>query len=156
MQRPFSICSCYINSEMFQRNQLQLVYQLQLVVTHSSTLLLHFTTLYSAAKYNEREEDVPDLLTIEDIAKQPIPNDILLKYELWTLQKMGWKLTGKTSIIIQCILMISNLLLKRISAWYLPTRSSFNRFCHYKYHTSHNNIVRIVDPDSRLDVNFSS
>ena len=42
---------------------------------------------------------MPDLLTIEDIAKQPIPNDILLKYELWTLQKMGWKLTGKISII---------------------------------------------------------
>jgi hypothetical protein len=42
---------------------------------------------------------VPDLLTIEDIAKQPIPNDILLKYELWTLQKMGWKLTGKIPII---------------------------------------------------------
>ena len=100
MQSLFTFRYGYFKNVNFPRNQQQHVYKLP-ITSISSTPLLHCisTTLYSTAKYNEREEDVPDLLTIEDIAKQPIPNDILLKYELWTLQKMGWKLTGKISII---------------------------------------------------------
>ena len=50
--------------------------------------------LFLTAKYNEAEEDVPDLHTLENIVKQPISNEVLLKYEMWALQKMGWKLNG--------------------------------------------------------------
>ena len=47
------------------------------------------------AKYNESEEDVPDLQTLEDITQQPIPNETVLNYELFALKKMGWKITGE-------------------------------------------------------------
>lgn len=47
-----------------------------------------------SAKYNESEEDVPDLQTLEDITQQPIPNETVLNYELFALKKMGWKITG--------------------------------------------------------------
>lgn len=49
-----------------------------------------------SAKYNESEEDVPDLATLEDITQQKIPNDSLLSYELWALKKMGWRLNART------------------------------------------------------------
>ena len=45
---------------------------------------------------------MPDLRTLEDIVKQPIPNEILLKYEMWTLQRMGWKLNGEQSRTMRC------------------------------------------------------
>lgn len=47
-----------------------------------------------SAKYNESEVDVPDLETLEYLIQLPIPKDTLLNYELWTLQKLGWKLNG--------------------------------------------------------------
>lgn len=49
----------------------------------------------SAAKYNESESDVPDLETLEYLIQLPIPKETLLNYELWTLQKLGWKLNGE-------------------------------------------------------------
>jgi hypothetical protein len=48
----------------------------------------------SSAKYNESEEDVPDLTTLEEITQQQIPNETVLNYELWALKRMGWKLNG--------------------------------------------------------------
>ena len=48
------------------------------------------------AKYNESEEDVPDLATLEDITQQPISNETVLSYELWALKRMGWKLGART------------------------------------------------------------
>jgi len=47
------------------------------------------------AKYNECEEHVPDLQTLEDISQQKLSKDIVLNYELWALKRMGWKLNGK-------------------------------------------------------------
>ena len=49
-----------------------------------------------SAKYNESEEDVPDLTTLEEITQQKISNETVLSYELWALKKMGWKLTVHT------------------------------------------------------------
>jgi hypothetical protein len=40
---------------------------------------------------------VPDLETLEYLIQLPIPKDTLLNYELWTLQKLGWKLNGMHS-----------------------------------------------------------
>lgn len=37
---------------------------------------------------------MPDLETLEYLIQLPIPKDTLLNYELWTLQKLGWKLNG--------------------------------------------------------------
>ena len=47
-----------------------------------------------AAKFNESEEQVPDLCTLEEITKQRLPNETILNYELWILKKMGWRLNG--------------------------------------------------------------
>lgn len=47
-----------------------------------------------SSKYNESEVDVPDLETLEYLIQLPIPKETLLNYELWTLQKLGWKLNG--------------------------------------------------------------
>ena len=105
-------CSCdtFLQIQMMPHlRQLKLLNRIMVAVTRNdtnsnSTLdidifyvnspLFEFTFQLSAAKYNEKEEDVPDLLTLESILKQPIPNEILLKYEMWALQKMGWKLNG--------------------------------------------------------------
>ena len=54
----------------------------------------------TTAKYNESEEDVPDLATLEDITQQQIPNETVLNYELWALKRMGWKLNGELLITI--------------------------------------------------------
>ena len=36
-----------------------------------------------SSKYNENEEDVPELAVLEDIVQQEIKKDALLNYELW-------------------------------------------------------------------------
>ena len=59
-----------------------------------------------SAKYNESESDVPDLETLEYLIQLPIPKETLLNYELWTLQKLGWKLNGKYSTIYVKIMLI--------------------------------------------------
>jgi hypothetical protein len=46
------------------------------------------------AKYNESEEDIPDVATLEDITQQAISNETVLSYELWALKRMGWKING--------------------------------------------------------------
>ena len=48
-----------------------------------------------ASKYNECEEDVPPLGTLEEIIQHGIPNDTILNYELWALKRMSWLLNGK-------------------------------------------------------------
>lgn len=48
-----------------------------------------------SAKYNENEEHVPELVSLQSITQQEIPREELLKYELWALQRMGWILCGK-------------------------------------------------------------
>lgn len=53
---------------------------------------------YPTAKYNESEEDLPDLQTLEDITEQSISNETVLNYELWALKKMGWKLNAHTPL----------------------------------------------------------
>ena len=59
-----------------------------------------------SAKYNESESDVPDLETLEYLIQLSIPKETLLNYELWTLQKLGWKLNGKYSKIYVKIMLI--------------------------------------------------
>jgi hypothetical protein len=60
--------------------------------------LLAVCCILVSAKYNESEDAVPDLATLEDITKQRLPNDVVLNYELWILKKIGWKLNGTTYI----------------------------------------------------------
>jgi hypothetical protein len=52
--------------------------------------------MFCAAKYNENEEHVPELLALQNITQQEIPQEELLKYELWALQRMGWILCART------------------------------------------------------------
>lgn len=56
--------------------------------------LLAVCCIIVSAKYNESEEHVPDLYTLEEITKQRLPNETVLNYELWILKKIGWKLNG--------------------------------------------------------------
>ena len=58
--------------------------------------MLAICCILISAKYNESEEDVPDLASLEDITQQKITNDIILSYELWALKRMGWKLGVRT------------------------------------------------------------
>lgn len=51
-----------------------------------------------AAKYNEMEEDVPDLHSLGGIIEQDIPYNVALDYELWVLKQMGWKLNARTPL----------------------------------------------------------
>ena len=61
-----------------------------------------------ASKYNECEDQVPELRRLEEIARQQIPNEILLDYELWALMRMGWKLNARTPIAFLHCHMIQN------------------------------------------------
>jgi hypothetical protein len=58
--------------------------------------MLAICCIMISAKYNECEEHVPDLATLEDITQQVIPNETVLSYELWALKRMGWKLNAQT------------------------------------------------------------
>ena len=67
-------------------------------------LTVPLTPIYLPAKYNESESDVPDLETLEYLIQLPIPKETLLNYELWTLQKLGWKLNGKKCVLkLKCV-----------------------------------------------------
>jgi hypothetical protein len=61
-----------------------------------------------ASKYNECEDHVPELRKLEEIARQQIPNEILLDYELWALMRMGWKLNARTPMAFAHCHMIHN------------------------------------------------
>lgn len=62
-----------------------------------SLIFIIINTFPIAAKYNESEENVPDLATLEEITQQKISNEAVLNYELWALKRMGWKLNGETN-----------------------------------------------------------
>merc|ERR1712167_517026 len=49
-----------------------------------------------SSKFNESEEDVPILSSLEDITTQKISNDTIRNYELWALKKMRWLLAVRT------------------------------------------------------------
>lgn len=57
--------------------------------------MLAICCLLISAKYNECEEHVPSLKSLEEITQQKISNECVLNYELWSLKRMGWKLNGK-------------------------------------------------------------
>jgi hypothetical protein len=57
--------------------------------------MLAIACILIASKYNESEEDVPELRTLEEITQQPIANEEVLNFELLALKRMGWKLNGK-------------------------------------------------------------
>ena len=63
--------------------------------TQKEWQLLAVCCIIISAKYNESEEHVPDLYTLEEITKQRLPNETILNYELWVLKKMGWRLNGR-------------------------------------------------------------
>ncbi len=56
--------------------------------------MLAICCIFIASKFNESEEDIPDLQAMEDITQQHISNETILNYELWALKKMAWKLNG--------------------------------------------------------------
>jgi len=60
--------------------------------------MLAISCILIASKYNECEDHVPALATLEDITQQDISNETLLNYELWALKRMGWKLNARTPI----------------------------------------------------------
>jgi len=60
--------------------------------------MLAISCILIASKYNECEDHVPSLATLEDITQQDISNETLLNYELWALKRMGWKLNARTPI----------------------------------------------------------
>jgi len=47
--------------------------------------MLAICCILIASKYNECEDHVPDLSTLEEITQQSIPNETVLNYELWAL-----------------------------------------------------------------------
>jgi hypothetical protein len=53
-----------------------------------------------SAKYNEKEDDIPDLASLEQITHQSLSNEAILNYELWALKRMGWKLNGEEIILL--------------------------------------------------------
>jgi hypothetical protein len=62
--------------------------------------MLAICCILIASKYNECEDHVPDLSTLEEITQQTIPNDTVLNYELWALKRMGWKLNGEYILLM--------------------------------------------------------
>ena len=64
--------------------------------------MIAISCILMASKYNECEDHVPDLHTLEDITQQPIPNETVLQYELWALKRMGWKLNARTAVCFLC------------------------------------------------------
>eukprot|EP00602_Paraphysomonas_sp_CaronLab_P013578 CAMPEP_0185040332 /NCGR_PEP_ID=MMETSP1103-20130426/38263_1 /TAXON_ID=36769 /ORGANISM="Paraphysomonas bandaiensis, Strain Caron Lab Isolate" /LENGTH=333 /DNA_ID=CAMNT_0027579589 /DNA_START=87 /DNA_END=1088 /DNA_ORIENTATION=+ len=55
-----------------------------------------------ASKYNEMEEDLPDLKSFSAIIEHDIPYNVALEYELWILKQMGWKLNARTPLAFLC------------------------------------------------------
>ena len=64
--------------------------------------MIAISCILMASKYNECEDHVPDLSTLEDITQQAISNETVLQYELWALKRMGWKLNARTPISFVC------------------------------------------------------
>jgi hypothetical protein len=75
--------------DRIQPNEKFVTFQWQMVAISCITV---------AAKYNEMEEDVPDLYTLGSIIEQDIPYKVALDYELWVLKQMGWKLNARTPL----------------------------------------------------------
>lgn len=65
--------------------------------------MLAICCLLISAKYNECEEHVPTLKSLEEITQQKISNECVLNYELWSLKRMGWKLNGKKNSSIKLL-----------------------------------------------------
>lgn len=67
--------------------------------------MLAICCIIISAKYNECEEHVPDVATLEEITQQNISNETILNYELWALKRMGWKLNARTPMaFLSCYL----------------------------------------------------
>lgn len=64
--------------------------------SHFEWQLVATCCILIASKYNECESHVPDLKTLEVTTRTSIPHATLLRYEIWTLKRMGWKLHGRT------------------------------------------------------------
>jgi hypothetical protein len=58
--------------------------------------MLAITCVVIAAKFSEREEDVPSLETLEEITQQQISTSVILNYELWALRKLSWEMNAYT------------------------------------------------------------
>ena len=78
---------------------------------------------------------MPDLETLEYLIQLPIPKDTLLNYELWTLQKLGWKLNGMDSFEPFLFSLVSS------TASFMCLHSSNNK---NKYYTSNFNVLFII------------
>jgi len=61
--------------------------------------MLAICCILVASKYNESEEHVPDLRTLEDISQQNLSKETILNYELWALKRMGWKLNARVPVV---------------------------------------------------------
>jgi hypothetical protein len=83
------------NFAHFNGKWLQLCHLLYLVSSCNKFVILAHS---SPAKYNEMEEDVPDVYSFSGILGHDIPASVALDYELWVLKQMGWKLNARTPI----------------------------------------------------------
>ena len=72
--------------------------------------MIAISCILIASKYNECEDHVPDLATLEDITQQAISNETVLQYELWALKRMGWKLNARAPICFLCSFMVKGLI----------------------------------------------
>ena len=72
--------------------------------------MIAISCILIASKYNECEDHVPDLRTLEEITQQAISNETVLQYELWALKRMGWKLNARAPICFLCSFMVKGLI----------------------------------------------
>lgn len=73
--------------------------------TRSEWQMLAICCILISSKYNESEEHVPDLATLEEITQQSISTEDVLNFELWTLQRLSWSLNARTSMaFLSCYL----------------------------------------------------
>ena len=72
--------------------------------------MIAISCILIASKYNECEDHVPDLATLEDITQQPISNETVLQYELWALKRMGWKLNARAPICFLCSFLVKGVI----------------------------------------------
>lgn len=76
--------------------------------------MLAISCILIASKYNECEDHVPDLSTMEDITQQVISNETLLQYEMWALKRMGFKLNARTPMaFLSCHMTLNGGLLRK-------------------------------------------
>jgi hypothetical protein len=95
---PTTIHAAIAYMDRIQPNEKFCAFQWQMVAICSITIAGEILNAESpdlyVAKYNEMEEDVPDLYSFGAIIQQEIPRSVHLEYELWVLKQMGWKLNG--------------------------------------------------------------